>query len=38
METRVETSLPKASNTLNETNDVDGRLNEIVVVGLNGFG
>jgi hypothetical protein len=34
----VATSLPIMSNTFNETNDFDGRLNLIVVDGLNGFG
>jgi len=34
----VDTSLPKVSNTFSDTNDLDGRLNEIVVDGLNGFG
>jgi hypothetical protein len=34
----VATSLPIISNTFNDTNDFDGRLKEIVVDGLNGFG
>jgi hypothetical protein len=37
-ETIVATSLPIISNTFNETKDFEGRLKEIVVVGLNGFG
>ena len=34
----VDIPLPITSNTFNETNDRWGRLNEIVVAGLNGFG
>ena len=32
------TSLPKISNTVSVTKDYDGMLNEIVVIGLKGFG
>jgi hypothetical protein len=34
----VATSLPRRSNIFDLTKDFDGRLNEIFVEGLNGFG